>query len=113
MSKTVVMLTEENEMIGFLLFAAEKSIFTEMGWEGHCIFTGAPKDSKVFDNPLCIYLQDNKNIEFNAKIISSDAGYSLIIRRLLSAELSKDLNGSWSPVNQNTKGFCLVPNTAS
>lgn len=99
-------------MIGFLLFAAEKPIFTEMGWEGHCIFTGVPKEANVYDNSLCEYLQNNKNIEFNAKVLSSGAGYSLTINRLLSAELSIGLSGTWSPTNQDVKGFCLVPDTA-
>ena len=107
------MLTEENEMIGFLMFASEKSVFTELGWEGHCIFTGVPKKSEVFDNPLCRYLQENKNIEFNAKVISKEVGYSVTIKRLLSAEISKDLKGSWSPINHNVKGLCFAPNTAS
>ncbi len=110
MSKAIVMLTEANEMIGFLMFASEYSIFDEMGWEGHCIFTGVPKEPAVMDNPLCNYLQSNKNIEFNAKIISSNDGYSLTIKRLLTAKLSNDLKGSWSPIDNEIAGFCFAPN---
>lgn len=109
MSKVMVLQTESREMIGFLLFASEKSVFCELGWEGHCIFTGVPKDPEVFENTLCEYLQSNKNVEFNAKIISNEKGYSLIISRLLTAELSSDLEGTWSPMNNEIKGLCFVP----
>jgi hypothetical protein len=113
MSNAIVMMTEENKMIGFLMFASEKTVFSDMGWEGHCIFTGVPKEPEVMNNPLCQYLQNNKNIEFNAKVISTEAGYSLIIKRLLSAELSKNLKGSWSPIDKEYGGLCFVPNATA
>ncbi len=109
MSNVIVLETESKQMIGFLLFASNKPVFTNLGWEGDCIFTGVPKDPIVFDNALCEYLQDNKNIEFSAKITSTDEGYSLTINTLLSAELSKSLEGIWLPIDKKMKGCCFVP----
>lgn len=109
MSTMMVLQTESNEMLGFILFASEKSVFSELGWDGHCIFTGAPKDPALFENALCQFLQDNKNIEFNAQVISSDKGFTLIIKRLLTAELNLDLKGFWLPNDNQLRGHCFAP----
>jgi hypothetical protein len=113
MSKVMVMFTEEKEMIDFLLFASENSVFRNIGWEGHCIFTGVPKSPDVFVNPLCEYLQSKKNIEFNAKIIATESGFSLTVKNILSAELSNELQGEWSPLGKDIKGICFAPDNAS
>lgn len=75
------------------MFASEEPVFSEKGWKGHCIFTGMPKDSSVFENNLCKYLQSKKNFKLNAKVDRTIEGYSLNIMRLLTAQLSKDLIG--------------------
>ncbi|PMN61451.1 hypothetical protein [Enterovibrio norvegicus] len=108
MPNVIVLETDSKQMIGFLLFSSDKPIFTDLGWEGDCIFTGVPKDPIVFENALCEYLQDNKNVEFSAKITSTNKGYSLTINKLLSAELSQSLEGTWWPIDKEMKGCCFV-----
>lgn len=108
MSKVVTLFTEEKKLIGHLLFASDVPIFRQLGWEGHCIFTGVPKDTETFDSPSCQYLQENKHIEFNAKIVACSSGYTIHIPRLLSATLSRDLEGTWSVESTELKGVCFV-----
>ena len=60
MSKILAMFTDKNEQIGFILFAGDVDPFEENDWEGDCIFTGTPNDSKVIESTLYDFLQDRK-----------------------------------------------------
>lgn len=113
MSKIIAMLTDDKELMGFVMLAGEGDAFSGASWEGDCILTGVPKNPEVLSDPLCEFFQSNKNEEFPVTVASSAGGFVVSISGLLSAELNQNLAGVWGPIDGDLRGHCLVPNRSS
>ena len=95
----VILQTERDELLGFLLLAGSESI--EAGPDRReFVFTGVPKESSLMTHPLSDFIQTHKNIEYlvSVKVSSPNLHLLALIDEHNSFELVLPIDGTgkWS-----------------
>lgn len=97
-----VIRTEDEEDLGFLLFASHEGEWPPAGANA-CIFSGSPNDPSLLDDPRGRFVMEHKGQEWIADVSYTDTEMTVEIdlRAGWAFRLRSDANGnSWTAVRE-------------